>query len=350
MARAGRRRRRARGAVAAGSGQAAVDAFPRTGRAVRATSSTRSARSRVASPSGYRDAVPTPPAAADLARIVATALDEDLGPAPGRDVTTQATIPADASGSADLVAREAGVVAGLVVVDEVLGQVAARLGLPVPAVEPRVTDGSAVARGDALATLTGRVQVMLVAERTLLNLASRASGVATHTRRWADALAGTGAQVLDTRKTTPGLRSLEKYAVRCGGGTNKRMGLYDVAMVKDNHVVAAGSVAAAIEAVRTRFPDVTIQVEADTTDQALEAVAAGARFLLLDNMPTDVLAATVAAVRASEPTTGRVELEATGNLTLGRAREVAATGVDYLSVGALTHSSPILDLALDLRA
>jgi nicotinate-nucleotide pyrophosphorylase (carboxylating) len=128
------------------------------------------------------------------------------------------------------------------------------------------------------------------------------------------------------------------------------MGLYDVAMVKDNHVVAAGSVAAAIEAVRTRFPDVTIQVEADTTDQALEAVAAGARFLLLDNMPTDVLAATVAAVRAGEPTTGRVELEATGNLTLGRAREVAATGVDYLSVGALTHSSPILDLALDLRA
>jgi nicotinate-nucleotide pyrophosphorylase (carboxylating) len=199
-----------------------------------------------------------------------------------------------------------------------------------------------------LAVLTGPVQALLVAERTALNLASRASGVATHTRRWADALAGSGAQVLDTRKTTPGLRELEKYAVRCGGGTNKRMGLYDVAMVKDNHVVAAGGVAAAVRAVRARFPDVTIQVEADTPEQAREAVAVGARFLLLDNMPTPVLAATVAAVRAGEPETGRVELEATGNLTLDRAAEVAATGVDYLSVGALTHSSPILDLALDL--
>lgn len=294
--------------------------------------------------------MPTPPSAADLARIVATALDEDLGLAPGRDVTTQATIPPDEVGTADLVARADGVVAGLVVADEVLRQVADRLGLAAPAVEVRVPDGTAVTRGDVLATLTGPVQVLLVAERTLLNLASRASGVATHTRRWADALAGTGAQVLDTRKTTPGLRSLEKYAVRCGGGTNKRMGLYDVAMVKDNHVVAAGSVAAAVAAVRARFPEVTIQVEADTTAQALEAVEAGARFLLLDNMPTDLLAATVAAVRAGEPTTGRVELEATGNLTLERAREVAATGVDYLSVGALTHSSPILDLALDLRA
>jgi len=292
---------------------------------------------------------PTPPDPAVLARLVATALDEDLGPAPGRDVTTQATIPADETGTADLVARADGVVAGLVVVDEVLRQVAARLDLPAARVEPVVADGTAVARGDVLATLAGPVQVLLVAERTLLNLTSRASGVATHTRRWADALAGTGAQVLDTRKTTPGLRALEKYAVRCGGGTNKRMGLYDVAMVKDNHVVAAGSVAGAIDAVRARFPDVTIQVEADTTAQALEAIGAGARFLLLDNMSTDVLAATVAAVRAGEPTTGRVELEATGNLTLDRAREVAATGVDYLSVGALTHSSPILDLALDLR-
>jgi nicotinate-nucleotide pyrophosphorylase (carboxylating) len=298
--------------------------------------------------SGVTTAV-QPPSPADIARIVGTALDEDLSAAPGRDVTTLATIPAALIGTADLVAREDGVVAGLVVVEEVLHQVADRFGLPVPVVDLLVHDGAAVRRGDALAELTGPVQVLLVAERTLLNLASRASGVATHTRRWAQTLAGTGAQVLDTRKTTPGLRALEKYAVRCGGGTNKRMGLYDVAMVKDNHVVAAGSVSAAIEAIRTQFPGVTIQVEADTTDQALEAVAAGARFLLLDNMPTDVLAATVAAVRAGEPTTGRVELEATGNLTLDRAAEVAATGVDYLSVGALTHSSPILDLALDLR-
>jgi nicotinate-nucleotide pyrophosphorylase (carboxylating) len=155
--------------------------------------------------------------------------------------------------------------------------------------------------------------------------------------------------VLDTRKTTPGLRALEKYAVRCGGGTNKRMGLYDVAMVKDNHVVAAGSVTAAVRAVRERFPDVAIQVEADTLDQAVEAIAAGARFLLLDNMPTALMSEVVAVVRAGEDRTGRVELEATGNLALDRAVEVARTGVDYLSVGGLTHSSPILDLALDLQ-
>ncbi|WP_448062713.1 carboxylating nicotinate-nucleotide diphosphorylase [Cellulomonas hominis] len=280
---------------------------------------------------------------------VATALDEDLGPRPGRDVTTQATVPPDAQGTAHLVARADGVVAGLVVVPEVLQQVAERLGLPAPSTELRVADGTRVHRGDVLAVLTGRTQVLLVAERTLLNLASRASGVATHTRRWADELAGTGAQVLDTRKTTPGLRALEKYAVRCGGGTNKRMGLYDIAMVKDNHVVAAGSVAAAVAAVRARFPGVTIQVEADTAAQVLEAVGVGARFLLLDNMSTALLTEVVAAVRADEARTGRVELESTGNLTLDRAREVALTGVDYLSVGALTHSSPILDLALDLQ-
>jgi len=280
--------------------------------------------------------------------VVAAALDEDLGPAPGRDVTSQATIPADERGSADLVARADGVVAGLVVVPVVLDAVADRLGLDRATVEVVVSDGTRVARGDVLARLVGPTQVLLVAERTLLNLASRASGVATHTRRWADALAGTGALVLDTRKTTPGLRALEKYAVRCGGGTNKRMGLYDVAMVKDNHVAAAGSVTAAVEAVRARFPDVAIQVEADTAAQALEAIAAGATFLLLDNMPTPLLTEVVAAVRAGEPTSGRIELEATGNLTLDRAREVASTGVDYLSVGALTHSSPILDLALDL--
>ena len=282
-----------------------------------------------------------------VSRTVTVALDEDLGPA-GRDVTTQATIAATAMGTAHLMARADGVVAGLAVVPEVLTQVAGRLGLAVPSYVPRVPDGARVTRGDVLAVVTGPVRVLLVAERTALNLASRASGVATHTRRWADALAGSGALVLDTRKTTPGLRALEKYAVRCGGGTNKRMGLYDVAMIKDNHVAAAGGVAPAIGAVRAAFPDVPVQVEADTIDQALEAVTAGARFLLLDNMAPATLRAVVGAVRALEPTTGRVELEATGNLTLDRAAEVAGTGVDYLSVGALTHSSPILDLALDL--
>lgn len=284
-----------------------------------------------------------------IAQIVTTALDEDLGPVPGRDVTTQATVPPTSVGAADLLAREDGVVAGLVVVTETLTQVAHRFDLPVPEVTFAATDGDVVVRGQVLATLTGPTQVLLTAERTLLNLASRASGVATATRAWADLLAGTGAQVLDTRKTTPGLRALEKYAVRAGGGTNKRMGLHDVAMVKDNHIVAAGSVRGAIDAVRTRFPEVLIQVEADTAEQAGEALDAGADFLLLDNMPTPVLAATVTAVRAREADLGRIELEATGNLTLDRAREVAETGVDYLSVGALTHSAPILDLALDLR-
>lgn len=282
--------------------------------------------------------------------VVRRTLSEDLGGDPGRDVTSQATIAVSSGAVAHLVARQAGVVAGLVVVHEVVAQVSARFGLGQVTVELDVQDGTRVEAGRRLAVLTGPVQVLLMAERSLLNLASRASGVATATRAWADRLDGTGATVLDTRKTTPGLRALEKYAVRAGGGTNKRMGLYDVAMVKDNHVVAAGSVTAAVAAVREAFPDVLVQVEADTLDQALEAVAAGATFLLLDNMPTDVLAATVAAVRAGEATTGRIELEATGNLTLDRAAEVARTGVDYMSVGGLTHSAPILDLALDLVA
>lgn len=283
-----------------------------------------------------------------ITRLVAVALDEDLGPAPGRDVTTQATVDPGARGRADVVARDAGAIAGLVVVTEVLDQVAARLDLPRATVAWHVHDGTVVDAGTVLATLEGPTHVLLVAERTLLNLVSRASGVATHTYRWTRALLGTGAQVLDTRKTTPGLRALEKYAVRCGGGTNKRMGLFDVAMVKDNHVVAAGSVAGAVRAVRERFADVAIQVEVDRPEQADEALDAGADFLLLDNMDTATLVATVARVRAREGATGHVDLEATGNLTLDRAREVGLTGVDYLSVGALTHSSPILDVALDL--
>ncbi len=278
--------------------------------------------------------------------LVDRALTEDLGPA-HLDVTTLATIPDDATGAADVVARDAGVVAGLVLVPAVLARTAALLGRPEPAVDVRASDGDRVARGDVVARLSGNLQVLLVAERTLLNLVCRASGIATHTRRWADALAGSGATVLDTRKTTPGLRPLEKYAVRCGGGTNKRMGLFDVAMVKDNHKHAAGSLTAAWEAIRARFPDVDIQVEAETPAEAEEAVRAGARFLLLDNMTPDVLREAVARARAAAPGE-RVECEATGGLTLEVAAQYAATGVDYLSVGGLTHSSPILDLALDL--
>jgi nicotinate-nucleotide pyrophosphorylase (carboxylating) len=255
------------------------------------------------------------------------------------DVTSAATVPAAQFGTADLVARADGVIAGLPVAARVFTRLA-----PGATLTAGASDGDRVRRGDVLLTVRGPVRALLAAERSALNIASRASGIATLTRRWVDAVGGTGAVVLDTRKTTPGLRPLEKYAVRCGGGSNKRMGLYDVAMVKDNHVAAAGSVAAAVAAVRERAPRIPVQVEVDVPAQAVEAVGAGADFLLLDNMPPDQLREVVALVG------DRVELEATGGLTLDVAREVAATGVHYLSVGGLTHSAPILDLALDLRA
>lgn len=273
-----------------------------------------------------------------VSATVRGALAEDLGP-DGLDVTSVATIPADQADVAELVARADGVVAGLPVA-------AATFDLAsggATSFQARVTDGTEVRRGDVLAEIAGPTRDLLTAERTALNLLCRASGVATHTRRWARALAGTGATVLDTRKTTPGLRFLEKYAVRAGGGTNKRMGLYDVAMIKDNHIVAAGSITAAYERVRARFPDVPVQVEVSTVDEAREAVAAGAGFLLCDNMTPELLREVVTAVA------GRAELEATGNLTLEKAAAYGATGVDYLSVGGLTHSSPILDIAMDLR-
>lgn len=284
-----------------------------------------------------------------LTTAVSRCLDEDLGEAPGRDVTSQATIPASAMVTGEIVARSAGVLSGAPVVQETLRQIAGRWSLPVPAVDLLRRDGDALAAGDVVAEISGVGHVVLSAERTILNLMSHASGIATTTRVWADALAGTGARVLDTRKTTPLLRELDKYAVRCGGGVNKRMGLYDVAMIKDNHVVAVGSVGAAIASVRERFPDVEVQVEVERMAQALEAIEAGARFLLLDNMPEAAMADVVAAVRAQEGQTGKVWLEATGGLTVERARSVAGTGVDFMSVGALTHSAAHLDLALDLH-
>jgi nicotinate-nucleotide pyrophosphorylase (carboxylating) len=276
---------------------------------------------------------------ADFERIVWTALAEDLGDPP-RDVTSEATIPADQVDTAELVARAPGVVAGLAVATEVFAVTSAGTA----DVQVLAADGDRVVRGDVLAVITGPTRALLTAERTALNLLCRMSGVATHTRAWADVLAGSKATVLDTRKTTPGLRVLEKYAVRVGGGTNKRMGLYDVAMIKDNHKLAAGGVAAAYRRVRAAFPDVPVQVEVTTVAEAVEAVEAGADFLLCDNMVPDLLREVVAAVG------DRVELEATGNLTLDTAAAYAATGVDYLSVGGLTHSSPILDIAMDLRA
>ncbi|WBB97354.1 MULTISPECIES: carboxylating nicotinate-nucleotide diphosphorylase [unclassified Solwaraspora] len=292
-------------------------------------------------------------------RVVATALAEDLGP-DRLDVTSAATIDPGQLGTAELVARSAGVVAGLPLVAAVFAAVPSPTADPAGSVggagsadgagsagpvEVRLhrADGDRVPAGTVLATLTGPVRTLLTGERTALNLISRLSGVATHTRAWTDALAGSKATVLDTRKTTPGLRLLEKYAVRVGGGGNKRMGLYDVAMVKDNHKLAAGGVGAAYRRVREAFPGVPVEVEVTTLAEAVEAVEAGATFLLCDNMPAELLSAVVAEVG------DRVEVEATGGLTLANAARYARTGVDYLSVGALTHSSPIMDIALDLR-
>jgi nicotinate-nucleotide pyrophosphorylase (carboxylating) len=274
-----------------------------------------------------------------VARVVYTALAEDLGEPP-RDVTSEATIPAGQIDTAELVARAAGVVAGL----PVAAQVFAVTSGGTATFEQRVQEGAAVQRDEVLAVVTGPTRSLLTAERTALNLLCHMSGVASHTRRWAEALAGAKATVLDTRKTTPGLRALEKYAVRAGGGTNKRMGLYDIAMIKDNHKVAAGGITAAYEKVRSAFPDVPVQVEVTTLAEAREAVGAGADFLLCDNMSPELLREVVEAVG------DRATLEATGNLTLANVQAYAATGVDYLSVGGLTHSSPILDIAMDLRA
>ena len=280
----------------------------------------------------------------DALRVVRAALIEDLGGADGVDVTTEATIDASTPVHAQIVARADGVIAGLPVVDLVLRECASITGGGEVGCALVTADGERVLAGAVLAELRGPATTILTGERTILNLLSRISGVATATRLWADALAGTGTTVLDTRKTTPGLRAIEKYAVRAGGGTNKRMGLFDVAMIKDNHKLAAGSITAAYERIRERFPDVPIQVEVTTVAEALEAVAAGARFIMCDNMSPALLADTIDAV---EGTGEVVEVEATGGLTLASATAYAATGVDYLSVGALTHSAPILDIALD---
>jgi len=282
---------------------------------------------------------------ADARRVVREALIEDLGGLDGIDVTTAATIDPAGRERGHVVAREAGVIAGLPVIALVVDEVAGITRGGTVDVRLLGADGDRVVAGQVMAELDGPATTILTAERTLLNIISRLSGVATVTRQWADALAGTGTTVLDTRKTTPGLRALEKYAVRAGGGTNKRMGLYDVAMIKDNHKLAAGSITAAYERIRARFPDVPIQVEVTTVDEAREAVAAGARFVMCDNMSPELLGETVAAIRANGAS---LEIEATGGLTLAKAPAYAATGVDYLSVGALTHSAPILDVALDL--
>jgi nicotinate-nucleotide pyrophosphorylase (carboxylating) len=275
--------------------------------------------------------------ASAVTAVALAALAEDL--AGGTDVTTAATVPAGVRGRADVVARSAGVVAGLPVAEAVFWM--ASPGDAVACTE-RTADGDVVAAGESVLTVTGPVAALLTAERTALNLLCHLSGVATLTRSWVDAVAGTTAAIRDTRKTTPGLRVLEKYAVRCGGGVNHRMSLSDAALIKDNHVAAAGSVSAAFAAVRARAPELPLEVECDTLDQVAEALAAGADLILLDNFTVPEMAD---AVRLAD---GRALLEASGGLTLGRARAVAETGVDYLAVGALTHSAPALDFGLDL--
>jgi nicotinate-nucleotide pyrophosphorylase (carboxylating) len=283
--------------------------------------------------------------AREVARVVRAALDEDFRYGP--DVTSAATV-AGRTVAAEVVAREAGVLAGvpvaLAVLDLIGGYLGDFNGSSSPTATVLVPDGARIAAGQAVLRVSGPAPAVLGAERTMLNFVTHLSGIATATRAWADAIAGTGAAVRDTRKTTPGLRALEKYAVRCGGGENHRMGLGDAALVKDNHIAAAGGVGAAVRAVGAAAPDgLVVEVECDSVAQVRQALDAGARFLLLDNMPLASLREAVAVARRYDG----VRLEASGGLTLACAREVALTGVDYLSVGALTHSSRALDLGLD---
>jgi nicotinate-nucleotide pyrophosphorylase (carboxylating) len=279
----------------------------------------------------------------DTAAIVARALEEDFRY--GADVTSAATAPAGARATGEVVARQAGVIAGLPVALAVADLIAGLgPGMSITG-ELLHADGDRIEPGDAVLRVSGPAAAVLGAERTMLNFLTHLSGIASVTRRWVDAVAGTGAAIRDTRKTTPGLRLLEKYAVRCGGGVNHRMGLGDAALIKDNHVAAAGGVAKAIEAVRANAADIPLEVECDTLAEVRESLGAGARFILLDNMSLDALRAAVAEARRYPG----VRLEASGGLRLEAARDVAACGVDYLAVGALTHSSPALDLGLDFR-
>ena len=270
--------------------------------------------------------------------LVLAGLAEDL-PDGGVDVTSAATIAATARGEADFGAREDGVVAGLGVAALVFATV---LGDDVE-VTDRLADGSRVAAGDVVMRVRGPLRGLLTAERTALNLASHLSGVATATAAWVDALAGTRARVLDTRKTLPGYRALQKYAVRCGGGVNHRFALTDLAMVKDNHVIGAGGVVAAFRAVRDAHPELPVEVEVTDLDQLRDLLEEGCERVLLDNMDDQTMA------EAVRLTAGRASLEASGGLTLERARRVAETGVDFISVGALTHSVRVFDLGMDLR-
>ena len=272
----------------------------------------------------------------ELGRVLDAALDEDLRYGP--DATTEATVPAGATASAALVSRAAGVVAGALVTEAVLAACTTD-----PLVIVVCPDGTWVEPGDAVLHVRAPAVQLLTVERTALNLACHLSGVATATRAWVDAVAGTGCRIRDTRKTLPGMRALQKYAVRCGGGTNHRLGLGDAVLIKDNHIAMAGSVSAALAAVRDRAAGLPVEVEVDRPEQLDEAIEAGADLVLLDNWTVDGCRS---AVQRAHGTGTR--LEASGGLTLAVAGEYARTGVDYLAVGGLTHSAIALDLGLDL--
>lgn len=288
----------------------------------------------------------TPAEAAAADALIRIALAEDLGdpPAVAGDITSRYGVPEGATGAADFVARSPGVVAGL----PILARVAAGLDAGL-VVELFAADGDAVAPGTRVAGVSGPLRSLLAAERTMLNFAQRLSGVATLTRQFVEAVAGTGAHILDTRKTTPGFRLLEKYAVRAGGGVNHRVGLFDAVLIKDNHLagLGLGGVGRSVLAARAAAPaGCVVQVEVDTLAQLEDALLARPDIVLLDNMSSDELLAAVA--RRGEVAPG-VLLEASGGIDLRTVRGIAETGVDRISVGAVTHSAPALDIGLDYR-
>jgi nicotinate-nucleotide pyrophosphorylase (carboxylating) len=276
-----------------------------------------------------------PPEAAVVEVIVRRALEEDLGRA--GDITSDLVLPPQQRASAKLAARNGGTIAGLIA-----AECAFRLLDPAIVFRCELPDGSQAQPGDVLAQIEGPARALLTGERVALNFVGHLSGIATATRAMVDAVEGTKAKIVDTRKTTPGLRVLEKYAVRCGGGFNHRFGLDDAVLIKDNHIAAAGSIKAAVERVRAGTAHMLkIEVEVDTLAQLEEALALGVDTILLDNMPPDTLRRAVATAK------GRAVLEASGNVTLGTVRAIAESGVDYISSGAITHSAPNLDVALD---